>query len=60
MTDPKRVARMAGLFSLLLIATAAFLQGYVSDRLIVSGDAATTAANFRTQGNGRARAMRST
>ena len=46
MKDPKRLARLTGLFYLLLIATAAFAQGYVSERMVVPGDAATTAANF--------------
>ena len=46
MTDPKRVARMAGMFSLLTVATAMFAQAYVSQRMVVPGDAATTAANF--------------
>ena len=46
MTDPKRLARFAGLIFLVLIATAVFAQGYVSERLFVPGDAATTAANF--------------
>ena len=46
MTDPKRVARFAGLLSLLTVATAMFAQGYVSQRLVVAGAPATTAANF--------------
>lgn len=46
MTDPKRVARFAGLLSLLVVAAGVFAQGYVSQRLVVPGDAATTAANF--------------
>ena len=46
MIHPKRVARSAGLLYLLLIATAAFAQGYVSGRMVVPGDAAATAANF--------------
>jgi len=46
MTDPKRIARLTGLFTLLLIATAAFAQGYVSEHLVVAGDAAATAANI--------------
>jgi hypothetical protein len=46
MTDPKRIARLTGLFYLLLIATAVFAQGYVSDRMVIPGDAAATAARF--------------
>jgi len=46
MTNPKRLARWIGLLYLVLIATAAFAQGYVSERLFVAGDAAATAANI--------------
>ena len=46
MTDPKRLARMTGLLYIVLIATAAFAQGYVSERLHVPGDAGATAANI--------------
>jgi Domain of unknown function (DUF4386) len=44
--SPKAKARLAGIFYLLNIATAAFSQGFVSDKLILPGDASTTAANI--------------
>jgi hypothetical protein len=47
-TSPRVLARMTGLFFLLTIITGIFAQGFVSERLIISGDAATTAVNILT------------
>jgi Domain of unknown function (DUF4386) len=44
--SPRRLARLAGLFYLLTILAGIFAQGFVSQRLIVSTDAAATAANI--------------
>ncbi len=44
--SPRAKARWTGVFYLLTMATAAFSQGFVSDRLVIAGDAATTAANI--------------
>jgi len=46
--SPRFIARMAGVFSLLTILTGVFAQGFVSDRLVVSSDAAATATNILT------------
>jgi Domain of unknown function (DUF4386) len=46
--SPRFKARMTGVFYLLTMLTAAFAQGFVSDRLVVSGDAAATATNMLT------------
>jgi hypothetical protein len=47
-TSPGVLARMTGLFFLLTIITGIFAQGFVSERLIISGDAAATAVNILT------------
>src|SRR5205814_7771341 len=47
-TSPRFLARMAGLFFLLTILGGIFAQGFVSERLIVFGDAAATATNILT------------
>ena len=43
MTSPKRVARLAGVFYLLMALGSGFAELYVRSRLIESGDAAATA-----------------
>jgi hypothetical protein len=45
-TSPRLKARLTGALYLLTILTGIFAQGFVSERLIVSGDAAATAANL--------------
>lgn len=45
-TSPRLKARMAGAFQLLEAITATFGQVIVLDRLVVSGNAAATAANI--------------
>jgi len=44
--SPRLLARMAGAFFLLTILSGIFAQGFVSERLIVFGDAAATATNI--------------
>jgi Domain of unknown function (DUF4386) len=44
--SPRHKARIAGLFYLLTVLTGIFAQGFVSERLVVSGDAATTTTNI--------------
>jgi Domain of unknown function (DUF4386) len=44
--SPRRIARIAGVFYLLNILTGIFAQGFVSERLVVFSDAATTATNI--------------
>jgi len=45
-TSPRLLGRISALLILLVIATGRFAQAFVSDRLIVSGDAAATARNI--------------
>src|SRR5947207_9719489 len=49
--SPKSLARVAGVFYLLTILTGAFAQGFVADKLVIFGDAATTANNILTHKN---------
>ena len=44
--SPRVKARIAGLFYLLTMLAAAFSQGFVSEKFVILGDAATTAANI--------------
>src|SRR6267154_1516525 len=48
-TSPRQLGRVIALLFLLTIITGVFAQGFVSDRLYVSNDAAATATNFLTQ-----------
>jgi len=45
-SSPRRLARITGLFYLLTILAGIFAQGFVSQRLIIFGDAAATANNI--------------
>ncbi|HEX6719524.1 MAG TPA: DUF4386 domain-containing protein [Pyrinomonadaceae bacterium] len=45
-TSPRLLGRIIALLILLVIVTGIFAQGFVSDRLIISGDAAATARNI--------------
>lgn len=47
-TSPRSLARIAGLFYIINILTGIFAQGFVSDKLVVSSDAAATATNILT------------
>jgi hypothetical protein len=49
--SPRRMARITGAFYLLTMLAGLFAQGFVSNRLVVSGDAAATATNILTHRN---------
>src|SRR5438034_5189204 len=44
-SSPKRLARLAGVFYLLVAIFGGFAEGFVDPKMYVAGDAATTAAN---------------
>jgi hypothetical protein len=44
--SPQRYARIGGGLYLAIIVLGAFAEGFVTNKLVVSGDAATTAANI--------------
>src|SRR6184192_1247284 len=46
--SPRRMARIIGVLYLLTMLTGIFAQGFVSNRLVVFGDASTTATNILT------------
>jgi hypothetical protein len=46
--SPRAKARMTGAFYLLTVLAGVFAQGFVSERLVASGNAATTATNILT------------
>lgn len=48
-TSPRFLARITGVFLLITIVAGVFAQGFVSERLIVSGDAVRTANNIQAQ-----------
>ena len=45
-SSPRFLARIAGVFYLLTVLTGLFAEIFVSDRLVVSSDAAATATNI--------------
>jgi hypothetical protein len=44
--SPRHKAKITGMFYLLTVLTGIFAQGFVSERLVVSGDAGKTATNI--------------
>ena len=50
-TSPRLMARMTGLFILLTLVLGVFAQGFISDRLVVFGDAGATANNILARKN---------
>src|SRR5438445_8776272 len=46
--SPRRMARITGVLYLLTMLTGIFAQGFVSNRLVIFGDASTTATNILT------------